>query len=69
MTFGFSRDDASSFLNDYYQKGILKFDPFKTIDKEGVGRLIEVSITLAKRANPIPSNLVSVVNTVVMKKA
>lgn len=52
MTFGFSRDDASSFLNDYYQKGILKFDPFKTIDKEGVGRLIEVSITLAKRANP-----------------
>jgi len=42
MTYGFSRDDAAAFLEDYYQKGIFKKDPFKTIDKEGVGKLIMV---------------------------
>ncbi|CCY46820.1 pyruvate phosphate dikinase [Firmicutes bacterium CAG:822] len=51
MTFGYSRDDAGSFINDYYQKGILKFDPFKTIDKEGVGKLMMVAIKLARAAN------------------
>ena len=51
MTFGFSRDDAGAFINDYYQKGILKFDPFKTIDKEGVGKLMMVAIKLAKASN------------------
>ena len=51
MTFGFSRDDAGTFINDYYQKGILKFDPFKTIDKEGVGKLMMVAIKLAKASN------------------
>ena len=51
MTFGYSRDDAGSFINDYYQKGILKFDPFKTIDKEGVGKLMMVAIKLAKASN------------------
>lgn len=51
MTFGFSRDDAGSFINEYYEKGILSFDPFKTIDKDGVGRLIKVAMTLAKKTN------------------
>lgn len=51
MTFGYSRDDAGAFINDYYQKGILKFDPFKTIDKEGVGKLMMVAIKLAKASN------------------
>ena len=51
MTFGFSRDDAGAFINDYYQKGILSFDPFKTIDKEGVGKLMMVAIKLAKASN------------------
>lgn len=51
MTFGYSRDDAGSFINDYYQKGILKFDPFKTIDKEGVGKFMMVAIKLAKASN------------------
>ena len=51
MTFGFSRDDAGAFINDYYQKGILAFDPFKTIDKEGVGKLMMVAIKLAKSSN------------------
>ena len=44
MTFGFSRDDASKFLNDYYKKKILEQDPFATIDQEGVGlSLIHIS--------------------------
>ena len=51
MTFGFSRDDAGSFINDYYQKGILKSDPFKTIDKDGVGKLMTVAVNLAKASN------------------
>ena len=51
MTFGFSRDDAGAFINDYYQKGILKFDPFKSIDKDGVGKLMRVAIKLAKASN------------------
>ena len=52
MTYGFSRDDASKFLDDYYEKGIFKQDPFKTIDKDGVGRLMEVAVKLAKKENP-----------------
>ena len=51
MTFGFSRDDAGSFINDYYEKGILSFDPFKHIDKDGVGKLMMVAIKLAKKTN------------------
>ena len=51
MTFGFSRDDAASFINDYYEKGILSFDPFKTIDENGVGKLMIVGNKLAKSAN------------------
>lgn len=51
MTYGFSRDDASSFLDDYYKKGIFKKDPFKTIDTEGVGKLIVVAKRLALKAN------------------
>ena len=53
MTYGFSRDDASKFLTDYYEKGIFKKDPFKTIDKDGVGKLIMVAVKLAKQANPL----------------
>ena len=40
MTFGFSRDDAARFLEDYYSKGILPSDPFATLDQEGVGSLV-----------------------------
>ena len=52
MTYGFSRDDAGTFLNDYYDKKIFKTDPFKTIDTEGVGKLIMVSLRLARKVNP-----------------
>ena len=48
LTYGFSRDDASKFLNDYYNKGIFDFDPFATIDKEGVGKLLYMAIRKAK---------------------
>ena len=51
MTFGFSRDDAGAFIDSYYQKGILEFDPFKTIDKEGVGKLMMVAVKLARNVN------------------
>ncbi|MBT4890783.1 MAG: pyruvate, phosphate dikinase [Rhodospirillales bacterium] len=39
-TFGYSRDDAGSFLDDYYANGILTNDPFVTIDQDGVGELV-----------------------------
>ncbi|MCR5332682.1 MAG: pyruvate, phosphate dikinase, partial [Bacilli bacterium] len=44
MTFGFSRDDASKFLPDYYANKILEEDPFKTLDQHGVGKLVEMSV-------------------------
>ncbi len=42
MTFGYSRDDAGKFLKIYVEKGILKFDPFATLDQEGVGALVRM---------------------------
>ena len=44
MTFGFSRDDASKFLPSYYETKILEFDPFKTLDEAGVGKLVNLSV-------------------------
>jgi pyruvate,orthophosphate dikinase len=53
MTFGLSRDDAEGlFLRDYLEQGILKEDPFQTIDREGVGRLIRVACVEGRAANP-----------------
>jgi pyruvate,orthophosphate dikinase len=53
MTFGLSRDDAEQlFLGDYIERGILEFDPFQTIDTEGVGRLIELAVAEGRAANP-----------------
>ncbi|MGV6846504.1 MAG: pyruvate, phosphate dikinase [Lutibacter sp.] len=42
MTFGYSRDDAGKFLPIYLNKGILPVDPFKVLDQEGVGQLVEM---------------------------
>jgi len=42
-TFGISRDDASSFLEIYRQKGIVEQDPFVSLDLEGVGELIRIA--------------------------
>lgn len=42
--FGFSRDDASSFLDTYYAKNVLAEDPFVTIDQDGVGELVKIGV-------------------------
>ena len=48
LTYGFSRDDASKFINEYKKKGILEHDPFTTIDQHGVGRLIKLATKKAR---------------------
>jgi pyruvate, orthophosphate dikinase len=52
MTYGFSRDDATKFIGEYQEKRILDFDPFKTIDVEGVGSLVKMSADAGRAANP-----------------
>ena len=52
MTYGFSRDDASKFLNDYYDKKIFLNDPFMRLDTNGVGSLMRIAIEKAKSVNP-----------------
>jgi len=52
MTFGFSRDDAGKFLDEYYAKKIFESDPFARIDQIGVGKLMEMSVELGKKARP-----------------
>ncbi len=42
MTFGFSRDDAGKFLQDYYRSKIYEADPFAHLDQNGVGQLIQM---------------------------
>ncbi len=51
MTFGFSRDDAGKFLDAYYGNKIYENDPFARIDKNGVGKLVEMAVKLAKGVN------------------
>lgn len=52
MTFGFSRDDAGKFLEDYYSKSIFESDPFAKLDQKGVGKLVNMAVELAKPVNP-----------------
>ena len=52
MTFGFSRDDAASFLSDYYDRNILTEDPFMHLDRKGVGFLIRLAAKLGRRTRP-----------------
>ncbi len=52
MTFGFSRDDAGKFLEDYYEKGIYEFDPFARLDQTGVGVLVEMAVEKGRAARP-----------------
>ncbi len=52
-TLGISRDDAEeAFLRTYLEQGIMRRNPFATIDRPGVGRLIEMAISAARLANP-----------------
>jgi pyruvate,orthophosphate dikinase len=52
MTFGYSRDDAGAFLEDYYKKSILESDPFARLDQTGVGQLVEMAVVKGRAARP-----------------
>ena len=54
MTYGFSRDDAGKFLSAYYDAKIFENDPFAKLDQTGVGKLMNMAITLGR---PVNSNL------------
>ena len=52
MTFGFSRDDAGKFLDDYYTKKIYESDPFAKLDQDGVGKLVKMAVELGRKTRP-----------------
>jgi pyruvate,orthophosphate dikinase len=52
MAFGYSRDDSAKFLKVYLEKGILKQDPFVSLDTNGVGQLISLAMEKAKKVRP-----------------
>jgi pyruvate,orthophosphate dikinase len=53
LTFGISRDDAEGgFLVDYLAQGILEENPFTSIDRGGVGRLMQVALERSKSTKP-----------------
>jgi len=51
-TFGISRDDGASFINQYLAKGIWKDDPFTSVDIEGVGELMRWAVDKGRAARP-----------------
>lgn len=51
MGFGFSRDDAGKFLDEYVNKEILERDPFQAIDRKGVGKLMKMAVEGGKETN------------------
>ncbi len=54
MTYGFSRDDAGKFLSAYYDAKIFENDPFAKLDTTGVGKLMNMAVTLGR---PVNANL------------
>lgn len=55
MTCGFSRDDAASFLGPYVNdtdKQFYEYDPFATIDIDGVGKMVKIATDLGRSTNP-----------------
>ena len=53
MTYGYSRDDAErNFLITYQEQGILEKNPFQTLDRGGVGKLMQWAITEGRRTRP-----------------
>ena len=51
MTFGYSRDDAGTFLPEYVDKKILPKDPFESVDQEGVGQLVKLATERGRSTN------------------
>jgi len=51
MGMGFSRDDAGKFLGEYTKLGIYENDPFQSLDQDGIGKLVEMGITLGRKTN------------------
>ena len=52
LTMGFSRDDSGQFLPFYYDRKVYEFDPFQTIDIEGVGELVKIAVERGRATNP-----------------
>ena len=52
MTYGFSRDDAAKFLDEYYNKQIFEQDPFAKLDQDGVGILVQTAAKLGRQTRP-----------------
>jgi pyruvate,orthophosphate dikinase len=52
MTFGFSRDDAATFLKHYYEKKVYESDPFQRLDQAGVGKLVQMAADLGRKTRP-----------------
>jgi pyruvate,orthophosphate dikinase len=52
MCFGFSRDDIGGFMQDYLEQKIMAVDPFQSIDRDGVGFLIELSVQGGRKTRP-----------------
>jgi pyruvate,orthophosphate dikinase len=52
MTFGFSRDDTAMFLPYYVEKEILEEDPFRVLDRSGVGELVEMATQRGRETKP-----------------
>ena len=53
MTYGFSRDDAEGkFLRNYINEGVLPFDPFESIDRDGVGELVRLAVNAGRKVRP-----------------
>jgi pyruvate, orthophosphate dikinase len=50
--YGFSRDDIGTFLPTYVERGILKNDPFATIDQKGVGYMMELATERGRKTRP-----------------
>ena len=52
MTYGFSRDDIGKFIGHYKEKEILPFDPFQSVDQDGVGELMRIAISKGRQVKP-----------------
>ena len=63
MTYGFSRDDSSKFMDAYFDAKIIENDPFARLDQSGVGQLMKMAIEKGKKSVR-PCTAVSVESTV-----